>query len=77
MSYDTPGHPETEPMLRYFEFDHLPEGKIRETSHYFSDLAYTIVGELPRTPERTVALRKLLEAKDAATRAAVDVVKGR
>lgn len=27
------------------------------------------MGELPRNPERTVALRKLLEAKDAAVRA--------
>jgi hypothetical protein len=26
---------------------------------------------LPRNPERTVALRKLLEAKDAAVRAAI------
>ena len=33
-----------------------------------SELASVIMG-LPRNPERTVALRKLLEAKDAAVRA--------
>ena len=32
-------------------------------------LAGRIVETLPRNPERTVALRKLLEAKDAAVRA--------
>jgi hypothetical protein len=32
-------------------------------------LAHRIVEELPRNPERTVALRKLLESKDAAVRA--------
>jgi hypothetical protein len=31
----------------------------------------TIGSALPRNPERTVALRKLLEAKDAAVRAAL------
>lgn len=33
--------------------------------------AETIVRTLPRNPERTVALRKLLEAKDCAVRAAL------
>ena len=34
-------------------------------------LAHGLVRELPRNPERTVALRKLLESKDAAVRAAL------
>ena len=34
-------------------------------------LAAGIVRDLPRNPERTVALRKLMEAKDAAVRALV------
>jgi hypothetical protein len=34
-------------------------------------LAEQIVETLPRNPERTVALRKLLEAKDCAVRAAL------
>jgi hypothetical protein len=37
----------------------------------FAQLAERLVAEVPRNPERTVALRKLLEAKDAAVRAAV------
>jgi hypothetical protein len=35
------------------------------------DTALWIIETLPRNPERTVALRKLLEAKDAAVRAAI------
>ncbi len=34
-------------------------------------VAQHIVDHLPRNPERTVALRKLLEAKDAAVRAGI------
>ena len=39
----------------------------------FALLAEQIVSTLPRNPERTVALRKLLEAKDAAVRAKLAV----
>lgn len=60
-----------DPILRYFEFAHLPDGLLRQTSKTFNVLAYLLVDELPRNPERTVALRKLLEAKDAAVRAAL------
>ena len=35
----------------------------------FCKLAADIVERLPRNPERTVALRKLLESKDCAVRA--------
>lgn len=62
---------EAEPMLRYFNFDHLP-ADLQQVSRPFSYLSNFIVNSLPRTPERTVALRKLLESKDAAVRAAVD-----
>jgi hypothetical protein len=34
-------------------------------------MAHKVVALLPRNPERTVALRKLLEAKDCAVRAAL------
>jgi hypothetical protein len=40
-----------------------------EVSQWFGVLAREIVSSLPSNPERTVALRKLLEAKDAAVRA--------
>lgn len=59
-----------EEMLKHFEYYHLPEGPMRDTSRMFNHLAYMIVRTVPRTAERTVALRKLLEGKDAAVRAA-------
>lgn len=58
-----------EEMLKFFAFGHLPEGPMRETSRAFCHLAYMVVRTVPRSPERTVALRKLLEGKDAAVRA--------
>lgn len=57
-----------EPMLQFFTYDHLPE-TLKGTSAPFCLLAKTIVASLPRNPERTTALRKLLEAKDCAVRA--------
>lgn len=61
------------PLLRYFEFDHLREGPLRNASRPFHDLAHQLDDMLPGGPEKTVALRKLLEAKDAAVRAALDI----
>lgn len=58
----------TEPALQFFRFDHLPP-HLRTVSEPFSLLALRLVATLPRNPERSVALRKLLEAKDAAVRA--------
>lgn len=60
-----------EEMLKYFAFSHLREGAMRETSRSFCHLAFMVVRTVPRSPERTVALRKLLEGKDAAVRAAM------
>jgi hypothetical protein len=57
-----------EPILQFFAYGHLPP-HLAEISGEFSALATWIVETLPRNPERTVALRKLLEAKDAAVRA--------
>lgn len=53
---------------QFFAFEHLPPF-LQIVSKPFSDLKDEIVEGLPRNPERTVALRKLLEAKDAAVRA--------
>jgi len=52
----------------YFAFKHLPL-EMQAVSQRFHDLAGFIVYGLPDNAERTVALRKLLEAKDAAVRA--------
>jgi hypothetical protein len=67
--------------MQFFEYKHLPV-HLQEVSKPFAYLAYAIVGReegmptgtsvefpLPDNPERDVALRKLLEAKDAAVRA--------
>jgi len=59
-----------DPILRYFHFAHLPPG-LQVTSIQFYELVCFIIAAVPRNPERTVALRKLLEAKDAAVRANV------
>lgn len=58
----------TDPLLQFFKYEHLPP-LLQEVSRQFYDLAYRITCTLPRNPERTVALRKLLEAKDCAVRA--------
>lgn len=55
-------------MLQFFDYAHLPE-HLQKVSKSFGELAQKIVDELPSNPERTVALRKLLEAKDCAVRA--------
>lgn len=61
---------EQDHILRFFHYQHLPQ-KLRERSLPFCLLARQIIDTTPRNPERTVALRKLLEAKDAAVRAAL------
>lgn len=57
-----------EHIMQFFAYDHLPDA-LQAVSAPFCVLAQTVVSTLPRNPERTVALRKLLEAKDAAVRA--------
>ena len=59
---------EFDPMLQFFAYEHLP-AHLQEHSKPFGDLARHICESLPRNPERTTALRKLLEAKDCAVRA--------
>lgn len=76
--------PPVEHILQFFAYAHLPP-HLQEVSKPFCVLAHAIVlgdghpdpgkvtlaDALPRNPERTVALRKLLESKDAAVRALV------
>lgn len=57
-----------ERMMKWFEFSHLPT-HLKQTSIRFWDIACQLVATIDSGPERTVALRKLLEAKDAAVRA--------
>ena len=62
-------HPATAHVLQYFAFEHLPP-HLQDVSRPFAELAHAIA-ERSKTPEATVALRKLLEAKDAAVRDAL------
>ncbi len=57
-----------EPIMQFFSYIHLP-AVLQAVSEPFCRLAETVVDTLPRNPERSTALRKLLEAKDAAVRA--------
>lgn len=59
-----------DPILQFFHYQHLPP-QLQPHSRPFCELALQLVTNLPRNPERSVALRKLLEAKDAAVRANV------
>lgn len=58
-------------MLKWFDYEHLPDDNLKENSALFCRLAEHIACTIEPGPERTVALRKLLEAKDAAVRATV------
>ena len=60
----------TEPMLRWFAYAHLPE-RLQAVSKPYGELAEHIVATVAGSAERTVALRKLLESKDAAVRASL------
>lgn len=57
-------------ILQFFSYAHLPS-HLQEISIPFCRLAENLVERLPSNPETTVALRKLLEAKDAAVRALI------
>lgn len=63
---------EPSPILRYFEYAHLP-AKLQAVSNQFHQVADWVDVALPEGAEKSTALRKLLEAKDAAVRAALDL----
>lgn len=63
--------PKQSPILKYFEFGHLPSN-LREISACVRNLAIAMENELPPGPEKTAGLRKLLEAKDCFVRAALE-----
>ena len=61
-------HPAIVHVLNFFEYQHLPS-HLQEISRPFAELAQQVAGRAPDNQETTIALRKLLEAKDAAVRA--------
>lgn len=58
-------------IAKYFSYDHLPE-HLQGVSKSCYILAENMINDLPDSPELTVGLRKLLEAKDCFVRAALD-----
>lgn len=63
-------HPATKQILQHFDYKHLPEHLVN-TSKPFHDLAHHIAETATESPEVTVGLRKLLEAKDCIVRSAL------
>ena len=64
----------TAPIMRYFEYAHLPE-RLQDVSKSFAELAQNMDVYLPDGPEKSAGLRKLLEAKDCFVRASLDMPK--
>lgn len=60
----------TEGIMRWFDHRHLPS-RLALVGRPFQELAHTLLDYVDDGPETAVALRKLLEAKDAAVRAAI------
>jgi hypothetical protein len=58
------------PILKYFAYEHLPEN-LQVISKPFGELAQLMATTLPPSAETSAGLRKLLEAKDCAVRAAL------
>jgi hypothetical protein len=62
-------------ILRYFAWEHLPP-QLQVVSQPFGALAHRMVETLPTSGDRAfetlAGLRRLLEAKDCAVRAAVE-----
>ena len=71
MNNETASVPRKERMLRWFKYEHLP-ANLQEISKPFCETARWLVETVGAGAERTVALRKLLEAKDAAVRAKLE-----
>ena len=61
---------DAEPIMKFFKYEHLP-AHLQPHSKPWADLAKALMQTLPRNAERATALRKLLEGKDAAVRAAL------
>lgn len=57
-------------LLQFFEYSHLPP-HLQPISREFHTLAHWVDKHIPANAEQTVALRKLLEAKDCAVRAVI------
>jgi hypothetical protein len=66
-------HPSVTAVTQFFKSDHLPD-HLKEIAEPCEDLKNQMLHNLPDSPELTVGLRKLLEAKDCFVRARVSDV---
>jgi hypothetical protein len=57
-------------LMQFFHYEQLP-AKLQAVNRPFCELARQIEATLPNNPEKTTALRKLLESKDCAVRALI------
>ena len=62
----------TDRLLQFFSYQHLPPA-LQDMSKLFAELAGEICDNIPAGPERSACLRKLLESKDCAVRAMIEV----
>lgn len=63
-------HHSTTSIVRFFAYNHL-RSDLAEVSKVFADAMLTVCALVDDGPELAVALRKLLEGKDAAVRQAL------
>lgn len=56
-------------LMQFFDYAHLPP-HLQGVSKRFAEMADVIIA-LPKNPQRTTALQKLIEAKDCAVRAVI------
>lgn len=55
-------------LLQFFDYQHLPT-HLQDVSKPFFELANAMNERLPNNPEKSTAIRKLLESRDCAVRA--------
>jgi hypothetical protein len=67
-------HPAIADLLEFFDYEHLPKD-LQVVSKPIGDLAYQMADSLPDSAEKTVGIRKLLEAKDCLVRVRVQQLK--
>ncbi len=60
-------------IMNFFEYTHLPP-RIKEVSKSIAEVANLMNDAIPQSEEKSVGLRKLLEAKDCFVRASLDLV---
>jgi hypothetical protein len=58
-------------MMKWLSVGHLPE-ELKSVVYAYRSLGELICNSIPAGPERTVALRKLVESKDCAVRAIIE-----